>query len=36
MDRSRAKGNIRAGLWALAFALIAFALAFYVAVLYVG
>ena len=36
MDRNRATSNIRAGLWALAFALIAFALAFYVAVLYIG
>jgi len=36
MDRTRATSTIRAGLWALAIALLAFALTFYAAVLYVG
>ncbi len=36
MDRTRANRNLRAGLWALGLALLAFALTFYVAVLYLG
>jgi hypothetical protein len=36
MDRTRANKSIRAGLWALGIALLAFALTFFFAVLYVS
>jgi hypothetical protein len=36
MDRTRARGNIRAGLLAGGLALLMFGLAFYVSVLYIG
>jgi hypothetical protein len=34
MDRTRARDNIKAGMWAAALALFVFGLAFYVTVLY--
>jgi len=36
MDRSRANRTIHAGLWALGLALLVFALAFYIAMIYIG
>ncbi len=36
MDRNRANRSIHAGLWALGIALLAFALSFYIAMVYLG
>lgn len=36
MDRTRANRSIHAGLWALGIALFAFALSFYIAMIYIG
>lgn len=36
MDRTRATRSIHAGLWALAFALILFAVTFWIAVIYIN
>jgi|LakMenEpi03Aug12_release.lakeMendotaPanAssembly.Ray.scaffolds.fasta_scaffold612445_2 hypothetical protein len=36
MDRNRARSNIKIGLWAGGLALLVFAIAFYIAVLYLA